>query len=62
MYRYRLVDVESGADLGPFVSLRMTFAAGEKLGRTPGERFTVVNVTDAEERDNVYAYLVVRRR
>ena len=61
MYRYRLIDEQTGADLGPFVSLRLTFATGESIGRAGGERFTVVNVIEPEN-ENFRAYVVVRSR
>ena len=60
MYRYRLIDYESGADLGPFVSLRLTFAVGEKICRTPNEHFEVVNVVGAEPHENFRGYVVVQ--
>lgn len=60
MYRYRLVDETNGADLGPFVSLRLAFDPGETIGRTTGERFELVNVV-APENEDVRAYLIVRR-
>jgi hypothetical protein len=61
MYRYRLVDHENGADLGPFVSLRLTFAVGEKIARKPDERFEVVNIVTAEPHENFRAFVVVQR-
>lgn len=60
MYRYRLVDEANGADLGPFVSLRLTFQPGEVLGRAEGENFRLVNVIEPEN-ENFRAYLVVSR-
>jgi hypothetical protein len=59
MYRYRLIDEHTGDDLGPFVSLRLTFAAGESIGRVDGESFLVVNLVEPEN-ENFRAYLVVR--
>ena len=61
MYRYRLIDDATGDDLGPFVSLRLTFSPGEQIGRADGERFVVVNVVQPEN-ENFRAYLVVRRQ
>ena len=60
MYRYRLVDEANGADLGPFVSLRMTFQPGETIGRAGGASLELVKVV-APENENFRAYLVVRR-
>jgi hypothetical protein len=62
MYRYRLIDEESGVDLGTFVSMRLAFQVGESIARAPTERFVTVNVVDAEEHENFRAYLVVQRR
>jgi hypothetical protein len=62
MYRYRLVDEESGADLGPFVSMRLAFQVGETIARAPTDRFVIVNVVEAEEHEKFRAYLVVHRR
>ncbi len=59
MYRYRLLDEESGTDLGPFVSSRLAFQVGEEFARIPAERFTLVNVVEAEN-ENFRAYLIVR--
>jgi hypothetical protein len=60
MRRYRLIDEESGADLGPFVSQRIAFQVGEQLARIPAERYVLVNVVPAEN-ENFRAYLVVRQ-
>ena len=61
MYRYRLIDEGSGADLGPFVSMRVAFTVGERLARVPDERYELVQVVAAEN-ENFRAYLVVRLR
>ena len=61
MYRYRLIDDASGADLGPFVSSRLAFQPGESIGRGPDERLELVDVV-APENENFRAYLIVRRR
>lgn len=58
MYRYRLIDTETGDDIGPLISARLTFAAGE-LVAWKGERFEVVKVVPAEN-ENFRAYIVVR--
>ena len=58
MYRFRLLDIVSGADLGPFVSPRRSFQIGEILVRPRGERFTVREVVEPEN-ENFRAYLVV---
>ena len=60
MYRYRLVDEADGTDIGPLISARPTFAVGEKLARSPDERFEVVNIVEPEN-DNFRAYVIVRR-
>jgi hypothetical protein len=60
MYRYRLLDQMTGADLGPFVSVRLAFQPGESLSRASGERFELVNVIEPEN-ENFRAYLIVRR-
>lgn len=59
MYRYRLIDEQTGADLGPFVSPRLVFAPGESIARARGERFFVVNMVEPEN-ENFRAYVVVR--
>jgi hypothetical protein len=59
MYRYRLLDQTTGADLGPFVSTRLAFRPGETLSRSSGERFELVNVVEPEN-ENFQAYLIVR--
>jgi hypothetical protein len=58
MRRYRLIDEETGTDLGPFVSHRAAFHVGEQLARIPDERYVLVNVVAAEN-ENFRAYLVV---
>jgi len=60
MYRFRLLDDVTGADLGPFVSTRLAFEPGETLSRASGERFALVNVVEPEN-ENFRAYLIVRR-
>jgi hypothetical protein len=59
MYRYRLIDECTGDDLGPLVSLRLTFAPGEVIARRGGEQFFVVSVVEPEN-ENFRAYVVVR--
>ncbi len=59
MYHYRLIDERTGDDLGPFVSLRLTFAPGESIERQGGEHFVVVNIVEPEN-ENFRAYVVVR--
>jgi hypothetical protein len=59
VYRYRLIDETSGADLGPLVSSRRLFEAGEELTRRPDERYVLVNVVEPEN-EKFRAYLVVR--
>jgi hypothetical protein len=58
MYRYRLLDQTTGADLGPFVSTRLAFPPGESLSRASGERFELVSVVEPEN-ENFRAYLIV---
>jgi len=60
MYRYRLVDEATGADLGPLISPRVTFATGEALARRADERYELVNIVEPEN-ENFRAYLIVRR-
>lgn len=59
MYRYRLIDCESGDPIGPLVSARLEFEAGESLARRDEERFELVTIVPAEN-ENFRAYLVVR--
>ncbi len=59
MYRYRLLDAKDGADLGPFVSARPAYAAGQTIARATGELVTVVNLTAGEPGDLIHGYLVV---
>jgi len=60
MYRYRLIDADTGTDIGPLMSLRLTFGVGEEVSRGSGERY-VVTAMVAPENENFRAYLVVRR-
>ena len=60
MYRCRLID-ENGVDLGPFVSTRNLWRAGEQISQGPTERYVVVNVVEPEPLARFVAYLVVRR-
>jgi hypothetical protein len=59
MYRYRLIDAESGDAIGPLVSALVEFQAGESLARRDDERFELVKIVPAEN-ENFRAYLVVR--
>jgi hypothetical protein len=59
MYRYRLLDEATGADLGPLVSARLTFAAGETISRGQGESFRVLRMVEPKN-ENFRAYLIVR--
>ena len=61
MYRYRLIDEQTGADLGPFVSQRPVFAPGERIARVDGERYFVIKMVEPEN-ENFRAYVVVRRQ
>jgi hypothetical protein len=60
MYRYRLVDEATAADLGPLISARLTFAPGELIARRAGEGFEVVNVVEPEN-ENFRAYVIIRQ-
>lgn len=57
--RFRLIHGDTGEDLGPLVSDREEFNAGEILERLGGERFLLVNVLPATN-ENFRSYLVVR--
>jgi hypothetical protein len=59
VYRYRLLTETTGADLGPLVSTRLTFAVGETIARRSGERYEVINIVEPEN-ENFRAYLIVR--
>ena len=59
MYRYRMIEEETGADLGPLVSSRDTFEPGELLPRGTAERYVLVKVVQPEN-DDFRAYLIVR--
>ena len=59
MYRYRLIDEATGADLGPLLSSRHLFEAGDILARGAAERYVLVSVVKPES-DSFRAYLVVR--
>ena len=59
MYRYRLIDAETGEEMGPFVSARLTFAPGETVVWREGVRLEVVKLVPPEN-ENFRAYLVVR--
>ena len=60
VYRYRLIDDASGADLGPFVSTQSSVSAGWINQTWPPEQLELVNVV-APENENFRAYLIVRR-
>ena len=47
-FRFRLVDPE-GTDLGPFVSKRMEWKPGERIGRSNGEDMVITAVIEPEE-------------
>ena len=61
MYRYRLIDQETGSDLGPLISPRPAFAVGEEISRGSGERYVVTALVEPEN-ENFRAYVVVRRQ
>jgi len=60
MYRFRLIDEDTGGDLGPLISSRLTFVVGEELSRRSDERFVVMAVVEPET-ETFRAYIVVRR-
>lgn len=60
VHRFRLIDQDSGADLGQLVSQRLLFAPGETIASRYGERFEVVRTVEPES-ESFRAYLVVRR-
>ena len=60
MYRYQLIDEETGSDIGPLVSARLTFAIGEEISRKPGDRYVVKALVEPEN-DDFRAYIVVCR-
>jgi hypothetical protein len=60
MYRYRLIDGETGTDIGPLISPRVTFALGEEIIRRRGERYVVTALVEPET-ETFRAYIVVRR-
>lgn len=62
MYRYRLVEEETGRDLGPFVSSRLAFQVGETVAAKPAERYEIKRVVPTEHNEPFRAYLVVTRK
>ena len=58
MYRYRLIDEETGSDIGPLISARLTFAIGEEISRGSGERYIVKALVEPEN-ESFRAYIVV---
>jgi hypothetical protein len=60
MYRFRLIDADTGSDLGPLLSHRFMFQLGEVLSGAAGERFELREIVPAED-ENLKAYLVVSR-
>jgi hypothetical protein len=61
MYRYRMIEEETGADLGPLVSSRDTYEPGEVLSRGAAESYVLVKVVQTEN-EGFRAYLIVRGR
>lgn len=59
VYHYRLVDEETGADLGPFASPRLAFQVGETIATRPGARYAIRRVVPTEHDEPFRAYLVV---
>jgi hypothetical protein len=62
VHRYRLVDFETGRDLGPFVSARLAVRTGETIARRPSEEYAVANVVPTAHDEPFLAYLIVRPR
>jgi hypothetical protein len=60
MYRYRLIDEQTGDEIGLLISARLTFAVGEKISRASRETYVVVAVVEPEN-ENFRAYIVVRQ-
>lgn len=60
MYRYRLIDQDTGSDIGPLISGRLTFAVGEEISRNSRERYVVMGMVEPEN-ENVRPYIVVRQ-
>jgi hypothetical protein len=58
MYRYRLIDGQTGSELGPLIPPRLSFRPGELLARISGEGFRLLRTVPAEN-ENFRAYLVV---
>jgi hypothetical protein len=56
--RFRLTDSE-GTDLGPFISKRLDWKPGERIGRSKGEDMVITAVIEPEEDTGFQAYLVV---
>ena len=57
-FRFRLVDPE-GTDLGPFVSKRLDWMPGERIGRSKGEDMLITAVIKPEQGAAFQAYLMV---
>ena len=57
-YRYRLIDA-SGNDLGQLASRRAAWVVGERVIRSRGEEFEVVNFVPADEEAGFHGYIVV---
>jgi hypothetical protein len=58
-HRFRLIDAE-GTDLGPFVSKRHDWKAGERIGRSKRKDMLIMAVIEPEEEGAGFqAYLVV---
>jgi hypothetical protein len=60
VHRYRLIDQDTGGDIGPLVSGRLTFAVGEEISGRCGERYVVMGMVEPEN-ENFRAYIVVRQ-
>jgi hypothetical protein len=59
MFRFRLINEEDSADLGPFATNERDWMPGERIERWAGENLEVVRMVEAEDGDDVDAYLVV---
>jgi hypothetical protein len=58
-FRYRLIDAADGRDLGPFVSKRDDWQAGDRIGRSKSEDMTIKAVIEPDDDVGFRAYLVV---
>jgi hypothetical protein len=60
-FRYRLINAADGRDIGPFVSKRDDWKAGDRIGRSKGEDMVVTAVIQLDDDVGFRAYLPRRR-